>query len=105
MTVQQNSLADFADLARRGQGTAADALELWTSTIQTGGQQAKNLHRVADDLFSLAEASIVVGREFVSYLSTVLRISATGVDTLRRLTTTSLNAAESATQWVAPSSR
>jgi hypothetical protein len=38
---QQNSFADFADLARRGQDTASDVLGLWTSTIQTGSEQSR----------------------------------------------------------------
>jgi len=99
MTTQPNSITDFADLARRGQESVADAFELWTSTVRTGNEQTKNLRRVTDDLFSLADHSIVVGREFVGYLSTFLRISAAGVDTCRELTNNGFDAIQSASQW------
>ena len=99
MTVQSDPVTDFADLTRRGQDSVSDAFELWTSTIHVGSQQAKNLQRVTDDLFSLADHSIVVGREFLDYLTTVLRISAASVDTWRKLTSFGLDATQSATHW------
>jgi hypothetical protein len=104
MTTQPHP-TDFADLARRGQESVADAFELWNSSIRTGNEQAKNLRRVTDDLFSLADHSIVVGREFVGYLSTVLRISAAGVDTCRELTNNGFNALQSASQWAGNTGR
>jgi|tagenome__1003787_1003787.scaffolds.fasta_scaffold17892891_1 hypothetical protein len=99
MAVQTDPVTEFADLTRRGQDSVADALELWTSTIQVGSQQAKNMQRVTDDLFALADHSIVAGREFLDYLTTVLRISAANVENWRKLTSFGLDTAQSATQW------
>jgi hypothetical protein len=105
VTAQQNHFADFADLARRGQDTASDVLGLWNSTIQTGNEQTRNLQRVADDLFSLADHSLIAGREYVNYLSAVLKVSAAGLDTVRELTNTTLKAFQSSTEWLADAGR
>jgi hypothetical protein len=105
MTASQNPFADLAGLAQRGQETASDVYELWNSTLQTGSEQAKNMQRVADDLFSLADHSLIAGREYVNYLSAVLKVSAAGLDTFRELTNAGLNAVQASTQWAGNAGR
>ncbi|MDT7580589.1 MAG: hypothetical protein QOK35_1853 [Pseudonocardiales bacterium] len=107
MTAPQNAFADLSEMAQRGQAAATDMVQAWTSTVSAvgdaAGTQASSLRRLTAGLFDLADQAVVVERELATFLTVNARVSATTLDSFRKLTDTATAALENAartTSWM-----